>query len=64
MRSRRPAIATGRDTWQHFVRECYLRFILSVHKVNTDEEFADLLTKALAKEDAKFEHFRRIMMNA
>ena len=52
------------DTWQHFVRECYLRFILSVHKVHTDEEFADLLTKALAREDGKFERFSRIMMNA
>ena len=52
------------DTWQHFVRECYLRFILSVHKIHTDEEVADMLTKALPKEDARLKLFMNAVFNA
>ena len=39
------------------MRECYHRMIISVHKVDTDDEFADVLTKAIPKEDEKFGRF-------
>ena len=38
------------EDWQLFVRECYARHMLTVHKVGTDEEWADMMTKAIPKE--------------
>ena len=45
------------------MRECYHRMIISVHKVDTDDEVADVLTKAIAKEDEKFGRFCATLLN-
>ena len=37
--------------------------IISVHKVDTDDEFADVLTKAIPKEDEKFGRFCATLLN-
>ena len=49
--------------WQRFVRECYLYKLIAPYKINTDDELADLLTKAIAREDEKFKRFRNALMN-
>ena len=49
--------------WQQYVRQCYMGLKLTVHLVNTDDEYADILTKALAKSDPKFKLFRNSVMN-
>ena len=51
------------ELWQQFVRECYLRLLITIHLVSTTEECADILTKALPKEDYRFKKFRNILMN-
>ena len=35
----------------------------AVQDLNTDDELADLLTKAIAREDEKFKRFRNALMN-
>ena len=35
----------------------------TIHLVSTTEECADILTKALPKEDYRFKKFRNILMN-
>ena len=49
--------------WMRFVRECYQAKILNVHRVSGEEERADLLTKPIPKEDAKFNFFCDFLMN-
>lgn len=49
--------------WQRFVRECYLHLIIDAFKIGTDDELADLLTKAIAREDEKYKRFRNDIMN-
>ena len=51
------------ELWELYVRECYHRMIISVHKVDTDDEFADVLTKAIPKEDEKFGRFCATLLN-
>jgi hypothetical protein len=51
------------EDWEQFVRECYAHLMLTVHKVNTHEEWADILTKAIPKEDASFKKIRNLIMN-
>ena len=51
------------ELWQQFVRECYLRLLITIHLVITTEEAADVLTKALPKDDYRFKKFRDILMN-
>ena len=51
------------EDWEQFVRECYARLVLNVHKVGTNEEWADILTKAIPKEDSRYKFFRNSMMN-
>jgi len=38
--------------------------MLTVHKIGTTEEWADILTKAIAKEDSRYFTFRDAIMNA
>ena len=55
------------ELWQQFVRECYLP--PPAHQspftslVGTAVEVADILTKALPKDDPRFKKFRDILMN-
>ena len=49
--------------WQYFARRCYQDQIISVHKVHTLDEVADILTKALPKSDPNYKRFRNFMMN-
>ena len=51
------------ELWQQFVRECYLRLLITIHLVSTVAEVADILTKALPKDDPRFKKFRDILMN-
>ena len=51
------------EDWQLLVRECYARLILTPHKIGTDEEWADILTKAIPKEDTRYFFFRNMIMN-
>lgn len=43
----------------HFVNECYEQKIINIVKVDSDENIADILTKALGRN--KFEKFRKIL---
>ena len=45
------------------MRECYLRLLITIHLVSTAVEVADILTKALPKDDPRFKKFRDILMN-
>ena len=49
--------------WQRFVRQCYLELIIEAFKIDTDDELADLLTKAIPKENEKFMRFTKAIMN-
>ena len=49
--------------WQYFARRCYQDQIISVHKVHTFDEVADILTKALPKSNPNYKRFRDFMMN-
>ena len=51
------------DDWLTFTRECFLNGILSIHKIGTDDELADLGSKALPKGDEKFRRFRNKLLN-
>ena len=51
------------ELWQQFVRECYLRLLITIHLVSTTVEVADILTKALPKDDPRYKKFRDILMN-
>ena len=47
----------------HFTREMYHRKLLTPLKVDTDEERADITTKAMAKGKNEYERFRYDIMN-
>ncbi len=49
--------------WQRYVRECYLHLLIDAFKVDTDDEIADLLTKAISIENEKFKRFSNTIMN-
>ena len=49
--------------WQRFVRECYLHKLIEAYLIGTDDELADLLTKAIAREDERFKRFQHTIMN-
>ena len=51
------------ELWQMFVREQYNRRYLSVHKTDTNNERADLLTKPLPKVEGLFRAYRNVIMN-
>ena len=51
------------EQWLLFVRECYQRSLLSVHKIDTHDEVADLLTKALPIGDGRLIAFREWLLN-
>ena len=51
------------EDWLMYVRACQKKLVLLAHKIHTDEEVADVLTKAIPKEDAKYFKFRNVMMN-
>ena len=39
------------------------QLIIDAFKIGTDDELADLLTKAIAREDEKYKRFRNDIMN-
>ena len=45
------------------MRQCYLELIIDALKIDTDDELADLLTKAIPKENEKFMRFTNAIMN-
>jgi hypothetical protein len=47
----------------HFVREMYLKKLLTPLKVHTDDERADIMTKAMPKQPAEYFTFRDDIMN-
>ena len=51
------------DSWQHYTREAYLFKLLVPHKIETADENADILTKAMARGDGKFAKFRGNLVN-
>ena len=51
------------ELWQQFVRELYLKNVLSVHLTPTNLLVADIFTKAMPKVEADFETFRNYIMN-
>ena len=51
------------ELWLHFVRELYLKFLLSPFKVDTQDERADIFTKAMTKGSADYTKFRDYIMN-
>ena len=51
------------EDWEQFCRECYQHTILNPHKVETHEEWADIMTKAIPKEDASYKTIRNSIMN-
>ena len=51
------------ELWMHFTREMYNRKLLTPLKVDTDEERADITTKAMPKGKNDYERFRDDIMN-
>ena len=51
------------ELWMHFVREMYLKLMLAPYKVDTQDERADILTKAMTKGSDDFAKFRNDIMN-
>ena len=64
----RNAVSSARtkhfELWQQFVRQSFMRLKLSVHLCKTVDERADLLTKAMPKDNASYKLFRDDIMNA
>jgi hypothetical protein len=52
------------ELWQRFVQDCHVRCRLSIHLCLTSDERADILTKAMAKDERLFAPFRDELMNA
>ena len=46
------------DIWFHFIRDCYERKLIDVVKIHTNEQRADLLTKAFDKQ--RFEYLLKL----
>ena len=51
------------ELWLHFLRDLYARRIVVPIKVDTHEERADIMTKAMTKDDSDFNKFRDDIMN-
>ena len=51
------------ELWQQFVRELYMKLVLSVHLTPTDLLVADIFTKAMPKDETLYEVFRNYIMN-
>jgi len=51
------------ELWQQFVREQYLKAVLSVHLTPTNYMAADIFTKAMPKIETDYEKFRNYVMN-
>ena len=51
------------DGWRHFTREAYLVQLLSAHKIDGNDEVADILTKALARSNENFTRFCNYIFN-
>ena len=51
------------ELWMHFVREMYMKGMIAPFKVDTNEEFADLMTKAMTKGANDYIKFRNYIMN-
>ena len=51
------------EIWQQFCRQCYMKRYMSVHLTGTDEEIADILTKAFPKDGSNYKPFRDYMLN-
>ena len=52
------------ELWQHFCRECFEKLAMSIHLTDTETEVADILTKAMPKEDGNYKIFRNFMLNS
>ena len=62
-RSASPSRTRYWELWMHFVREMYLKGMLSPHLVDTTEEIADVLTKAMSNGTNIYYKFRNYIMN-
>lgn len=51
------------ELWMHFVREMYLKKLLCPYKVSTDDEVADIFTKAMMKGAGDYDKFAKYIMN-
>ena len=51
------------ELWLHLCREMYQRGLIGPHKCDTDDERADIFTKALVHGIGNFEFFRNDLMN-
>ena len=51
------------EIWQQFVREMNLKGVIKTHLIGTDDEVADIFTKALPTSKLKFNVFRNYIMN-
>ena len=51
------------DLWLHFCREMYLKLLLTPCKVDSEEERADIFTKAMTKASDDYFKFRNDLMN-
>ena len=51
------------ELWMHFVREMYMKGMLAPFKVDSEDEFADLMTKAMTKGANDYVKFRNYIMN-
>ena len=51
------------ELWQQFVRECYVNGILSPYLIERNDEVADIMTHATAKEDPTYKLFRNYALN-
>ena len=57
------------ELWQHYLRKAYMDLVISIHKTDTDNEWGDVLTKAIPKVDpktgksGKYFYFRNKIMN-
>ena len=53
------------ELWMHFVREMYLKLVLTPMKVESEDEDerADIFTKAMPKGESDFFKFRNELMN-
>ena len=51
------------ELWQQFVRECYVNGILSPYLIERNDEVADIMTHAIAKEDPTYKLFRNYALN-
>ena len=51
------------ELWQQFVRQSFTHLKLTVHLCKTTDERADLLTKAMGKDNASYKLFRDDIMN-